>query len=152
MGLCMLLATALVGLPIAQSTVPTINGFNLTWSDDFVGTAKTLPSSSNWIITTGTSYPGGASNWGTGEVETYTSSTNNLALDGNSRLVITALKSSSGAWTSGKIETVRKDFMAKPKGKMRIQASLNLPDVGANSLGYWPAFWTLGAVFRGTYT
>lgn len=34
---------------------------------------------------------------------------------------------------------------------MRIQASLKTPKV-ANPLGYWPAFWTLGAAFRGVYT
>jgi hypothetical protein len=147
-----LFAVALTGLPVIKAAVPTIAGFNLTWSDDFEGTSNTLPDSSRWIVTTGTSYPGGAANWGTGEIETYTSSTSNLAIDGNSSLVITAIKSASGQWTSGKVETVRQDFMAKPGGKMRIQARLNLPYVGDNSLGYWPAFWTLGASFRGNFT
>ena len=37
--------------------------------------ANTLPSSANWIIDTGTSYPGGPANWGTGEIQSYTNST-----------------------------------------------------------------------------
>lgn len=63
---------------------------------------------------------------------------------------ITAIKTGD-AWTSSRIETLRKDFMAPVGGKMRIQASLSLPQV-AQPIGYWPAFWTLGAAFRGVYT
>jgi hypothetical protein len=145
---------SLAGLPGVWATVPSIDGFQLIWSDDFDGFANTLPRSSNWIITTGTSYPGGAANWGTGEIETYTSDPNNVAVDGNGNLVITALKSpTTSRWTSGKVETVRTDFVAQPGGKMRIQASLSLPNLAPSaSIGYWPAFWTLGATFRGNYT
>ena len=51
----------------AGATVPPgSGGWNLVWSDDFSGAVNTLPSSSNWIIDTGTGYPGGAANWGTG--------------------------------------------------------------------------------------
>lgn len=34
-------------------------GFTLTWYDDFVGKSGSAPSSSNWIIDTGTQYPDG---------------------------------------------------------------------------------------------
>lgn len=151
MGFRNVLATAIAGLPVIQAAIPSISGFTLTWGDDFIGSANSLPSTSNWIIDTGTSYPGGPSNWGTGEIQTYTSSTNNLKLNGNGALQITAIKSSSGAWTSARIETQRNDFIARAGGKMRIQASLNLPNVGSNGIGYWPAFWTLGSAYRGNY-
>lgn len=57
-------------LPLTHAAVPTIDGFTLTWSDDFVGTANSLPNTANWQAVTGTSYPGGAANWGTNEIET----------------------------------------------------------------------------------
>lgn len=57
-------------LPLAHAAVPTIEGFTLTWSDDFVGTANSLPNTADWQAMTGTSYPGGAANWGTNEIET----------------------------------------------------------------------------------
>ncbi|KAG4420992.1 hypothetical protein IFR04_005861 [Cadophora malorum] len=103
-----------------NAAIPQIPGFTLTWSDDFVGTAKSLPDPANWIVTTGTSYPGGAPNFGTGEIQTYTSSPDNLALSGNGTLSITPLRDSAGAWTSARIETQRKVFVAAKGGKMRI--------------------------------
>jgi hypothetical protein len=131
--------------------VPSISGFTLQWSDDFNGNAGTLPSSSNWIIDTGTSYNSACpSQWGTGEIETYTKSTSNVALDGNGHLAITPLKSSSGAWTSARIETVRTDFAAPANGRMIMQASISLPNLPASqSQGLWPAFWALGSGYRG---
>lgn len=60
-----LLTFALAGFPVATyAAVPSISGFTLTWSDDFIGTANSLPNTANWIIDTGTSYPGGPANWG----------------------------------------------------------------------------------------
>ncbi|POS79401.1 beta-glucanase [Diaporthe helianthi] len=72
------------GLPLAQAAVPTIEGFTLTCT-------------ANWIFSTGTSYPGGAANWGTGEIQTYTSGTENLALTGNGTLCITTHAHLSGS-------------------------------------------------------
>ncbi|KAH9211389.1 family 16 glycosyl hydrolase [Leptodontidium sp. 2 PMI_412] len=136
-----------------NAAIPQVEGFTLTWSDDFVGTAKSLPDPANWIVTTGTSYPGGAPNFGTGEIQTYTSKPENLALSGNGTLIITPLRDSAGAWTSARIETQRKDFVAAKGGKMRIAGSIAMPDItGTAATGYWPAFWTLGGAFRGIYT
>ncbi|KAI7775920.1 hypothetical protein LA080_006083 [Diaporthe eres] len=152
MGYSKILALlAAAGLPLTQAAVPTIDGFTLTWSDDFVGTANSLPNTANWLFSTGTSYPGGASNWGTGEIQTYTSSTENLALTGNGTLGITARKDASGAWTSARVETQRTDFACAAGGKLRIVGSLSLPPLGENGIGYWPAFWALGGQFRGNY-
>lgn len=60
-------------LPFTNALVPTIEGFTVTWSDDFIGTANSLPNTADWTAVTGTQYPGGAANWGTWEVETVRS-------------------------------------------------------------------------------
>ncbi|OLN96252.1 Beta-glucanase 1 [Colletotrichum chlorophyti] len=145
-------ASLLLALPAAQAQIPKINNFNLIWGDDFLGRQNTLPDSKIWTIDVGTSYPGGPPNWGTWEVQTYTNSPNNVRLSGTGSLQITAIKNAtSGKWTSARIESKRADFMAQPKGILRIQASLKIPNLGKGGAGYWPAFWTLGAAYRGNY-
>ncbi|MGP4099152.1 glycoside hydrolase family 16 protein [Nonomuraea sp. KM90] len=149
-ALCGLLVQVAVGA--SASVPPTPSGWSLVWSDDFNGAANTLPSSSNWIIDTGHSYPGGPANWGTGEVQNYTSSTSNLSLDGSGNLRITPLRSASGEWTSARIETRRADFKPADGRILRIESRLQMPNVtGSAALGYWPAFWALGAPYRGNY-
>lgn len=121
------------------------------WRTDFNGAAGSLPSTEEWIIDTGTQYEGGPAQWGTGEVQTYTNKPANLQLDGDGHLKITALKDGE-TWTSARIETRRTDFTAPAGGALRIEASLQLPNLtGDAALGYWPAFWTLGADYRGNY-
>lgn len=81
-----------------------------------------------------------------------TSSTNNVALDGNGNLLITPRRDASGNWTSGRIETTRTDFQPPAGGKLRVEARIQMPNVtGAAAKGYWPAFWMLGAPYRGNY-
>ncbi|KAI8305283.1 Glucan endo-1,3-beta-glucosidase A1 [Colletotrichum sp. SAR11_240] len=145
-----LTAAILLALRVAQAQVPDIAGFSKTWFDDFTGSRGALPSGGNWIIDSGTSYPGGPANWGTGEIQTYTNSPSNIATNGQGNLVITAIKDAKGAWTSARIET-KQTFMAPAGKKMRVQASLKLPNLGGGGIGYWPAFWTLGAAYRGNY-
>jgi hypothetical protein len=125
------------------SSAPT---WSTVWSDGFAGAAGTAPSSANWIEDTGTSAPGGPANWGTGEVESMSASTDNVYLDGNHHLDITALNS-GGAWTSGRIESQRSDFAAPAGGMVQISATIQQPNP-AHGIGYWPAFWTLGAGSR----
>ncbi|WP_062428704.1 glycoside hydrolase family 16 protein [Herbidospora daliensis] len=145
-------ATALVGIPAAASVPSTPSGWSLVWADDFTGSANSLPSSSNWIIDTGYGYSGGPSNWGTGEIQQYTSNTQNLSLDGSGNLRITPIKASNGSWTSGRIETRRADFKPSAGGVLRIEGRIQMPNVtGASAMGYWPAFWSLGAPYRGNY-
>jgi beta-glucanase (GH16 family) len=103
----------------------------------------------NWRYDLGTSYPGGAPNWGTHEVETMTNSTANVFQDGAGRLQIRPIRDAAGRWTSGRIETQRTDFAAPAGGRVRFQASLQQPNVsGAAAAGYWPAFWSMGAAAR----
>ncbi|KAB8180955.1 glycoside hydrolase family 16 protein [Microbispora catharanthi] len=147
-------AAAVMALAVrpADASVPgTPSGWSLVWSDDFDGTAGTLPSSTNWIIDTGHSYPGGPGNWGTGEIQNYTSSTSNLSLDGSGNLRITPIGSGQN-WTSARIETRRADFKPADGRVLRIEGRIQMPNVtGDAALGYWPAFWALGAPYRGNY-
>ena len=126
--------------------------WNEIWNDEFNGAANT-PVDSQWFYDTGTGYgcSGCPSNWGTGEVETMTSSTSNVYQDGNGHLVIKATDN-NGTWYSGRIETQNTSFAAPPGGELAVEASIQQPNVsGSAALGYWPAFWMLGSAFRGNY-
>ncbi|GAB3161211.1 carbohydrate-binding protein [Micromonospora sonneratiae] len=143
---------AAVTVTARAAVPPTPPGWNLVWSDDFTGAAGSPPSASNWIIDTGTSYPGGPANWGTGEIQTYTGSSANIGHDGSGNLRITALRDAAGRWTSSRIETVRTNFKPPSGGVLAIEGRIQMPDVtGAAAAGYWPAFWALGAPYRGNY-
>lgn len=129
-------------------------GWTLTWSDEFNGPAGTPPNSANWLYDTGTGYgcAGCPNNWGTGEVETMTTSTSNVSLDGKGDLAITPLRDANGNWTSGRIETKQTSFEAPAGGELAVEASIQDPDItGTAAAGYWPAFWMLGSAFRGNY-
>src|SRR5690348_9450094 len=150
-------AAALVGasiatLPDAGASVPPVpSGWTQVFADDFNGPAGSGLNTGNWLYDLGHGYPGGAANWGTGEIENMTNSTQNVFLDGGGHLVIKPLRDGAGNWTSGRVETQRTDFAAPAGGKLRLEASLQQPNVsGAAAAGYWPAFWSLGAAARGT--
>ncbi|MCH0570198.1 carbohydrate-binding protein [Streptomyces sp. MUM 136J] len=146
-------AAATAGAPSASASAPTPpSGWTRVFADDFNGPAGSGVDTADWRYDTGTSYPGGPANWGTGEVERMTSSSDNVALDGNGNLLITPRRNAGGAWTSGRIETNRTDFQAPSGGKLRVEARVQMPNVtGAAAKGYWPAFWMLGAPYRGDY-
>jgi len=140
-------AILIVGFAIYKGL--TGGAWKTVWAEDFTGAADAPPSASNWLLSTGTSYPGGAPQWGTGEVETYTADPANASLDGHGHLKITATRDDSGSWHSARLETNRTDFQADAGGKLRVEARIQVPSGGA---GYWPAFWMLGKDFRGIYT
>ena len=126
-------------------------GWTLVFADNFDAAANARLSPSDWRYSVGTSYPGGAAQWGTSEIETMTDSAANVHHDGKGHLAIEPIRSGAGAagWTSGRVETRRTDFAAPPGGKLRIEASVQQPDVtGAQAAGYWPAFWLLGDAAR----
>jgi hypothetical protein len=152
-ALALAVAVLVLGISFSLDHTPTARAATWTqiWGDEFNGAANTGVNTSNWLYDTGTSYPGGAANWGTGEVETMTNSTSNVYQDGSGHLVIKAINS-GGSWTSGRIETQRTDFAAPAGGELAVEASIQQPNVtNSNGLGYWPAFWMLGAAFRGNY-
>ncbi|MGW5715394.1 glycoside hydrolase family 16 protein [Amycolatopsis sp. NPDC003865] len=122
-------------------------GWTTVFQDDFDGAAGTGLNTQDWLYDTGTGYPGGAANWGTGEIETATNSTDNVHHDGQGHLAIKPLRDGSGQWTSGRIETQRTDFAAPAGGQLEISATLKQPSP-EHGLGYWPAFWAMGADAR----
>ncbi len=122
-------------------------GFTTTWSDDFDGAADSGLDTGTWRYDTGA-----GSGFGTGEIETMTDSTSNVYQDGDGHLVLKALHTGTdpnSGWTSGRVETQADGFGAEPGGVVRMQASIQQPDVTtANGAGYWPAFWMLGSPLR----
>ncbi len=109
----------------------------LIWSDSFNGPAGASPDPAKWSIQTG----GGG--WGNNELEYYTDSPSNVALDGKGHLAITARRENytgdglTREYTSARLQT--KGLFATAYG--RIEARIKLP---AGS-GLWPAFWALGS-------
>jgi hypothetical protein len=131
----------------AATSVPTApTGWTTTFTDSFDGSASSRLGS-DWQYRLGTSYAGGAANWGTGQVETSTDDPANVSMDGNGHLNITALRDPAGAWTSARVETDSTNFEAAPGGMMEMTASIKQPNP-ASAVGYWPAFWALGAAAR----
>ncbi|WP_264521320.1 glycoside hydrolase family 16 protein [Flavobacterium sp. N1994] len=107
--------------------------WQLTWSDEFNGAAGDLPDASKW------GYDIGNSGWGNQELENYTNRPENVSMDGNGNLVITAKKENLGGsqYTSARIKT--KGLFSQTYG--RFEARLITP----YGQGLWPAFWLLGA-------
>ena len=147
-----LLAVVTLNVAADASVPPPAAGWTTVWSDDFDGASGALPSGANWIIDTGHGYPGGPGNWGTGEIQNYTNSPNNLSLDGTGNLRITPRRDGAGNWTSARVETQRSDFKPPVGGVLAIESRIQMPNVtGDAALGYWPAFWALGQPYRGNY-
>jgi beta-glucanase (GH16 family) len=124
-------------------------GWTEVWSDGFDGAANSRLSAKDWIYSVGTGYRGGAAQWGTGEIQTMTDNVANVHHDGEGHLAIVPLRNPAGQWTSGRVETRRTDFAAPAGGAVRIEATLQMPNIsGAQAAGYWAAFWALGAPAR----
>lgn len=104
-----------------------------TFQDEFDGPAGSAPSAL-W------KYDLGAGGWGNNELETYTSSRANSYLDGEGHLVIAVLKSSTGAYTSARLNT---NGTFKQQGG-HFEARIKL----TTTAGVWPAFWLMGADFN----
>ncbi|MFI7360783.1 acyltransferase family protein [Streptomyces sp. NPDC050149] len=138
---------------LMRTGAPPVGGWTELLREDFDGPAGSRPAASRWLYDRGTCYPGcPAPQWGTGEIETMTDSTDNVRLDGKGALEIVPTRR-EGKWYSGRIESRRSDFAPPPGGVLRIEASIALPEVtGTKAGGYWPAFWTLGAGLRDGYT
>lgn len=128
-------AVSAAAASVTSATVPgPPSGWSTVFSDDFNGPAGSGVDS-QWEYDTGA-----GSSFGTGEIETMTSSTSNVYLDGNGHLDITALDN-GGSWTSGRIQTTTPNVGAPAGGELEVTASIEQPNAGP---GYWPAFWMLG--------
>ncbi len=105
--------------------------WQLVWSDDFEGTAGELPDPSKWTFDLGT----GENGWGNQELQSYTNDPENVSLDGEGNLVITAIQDGN-SFTSARIKT--EGLFSQQYG--RFEARLKTP----YGPGLWPAFWLLG--------
>ena len=108
----------------------------IVWQDEFKQPVGSGPDPARWV------HDLGDNGWGNKELQTYTDSRENSvvvddpeATDGRA-LVIRAVRTSSGGYTSARLKTHGK--FAATHG--RIEARLKLPQ----GQGIWPAFWMLG--------
>lgn len=111
--------------------------WQLVWEDDFEGPTGQLPDASNWTIEIGR----GPDNdgWGNNELQYYTGRPENVSLDGNGNLAITALRESfsGSSYTSARIKTL--GLFEQAYG--RFEARIKMPW----GPGLWPAFWMMGS-------
>ncbi|KAE8440457.1 hypothetical protein EG329_007589 [Mollisiaceae sp. DMI_Dod_QoI] len=123
---------------------PAETGYTLVWHDGFTGAKGTLPnqSANYWTIVDA------GPNTGNNEVQTYTSNTNNVSLNGSGVLYIEPQKDGNGHWTSARLEG--KSAFSCPAGhRMILQAEIRTGTFPYNSqAGIWPAFWALGKDIR----
>ena len=124
----------LAGAAAAQTT----SSWQLVWSDEFNGAAGSPPDPAKW------NYDLGGGIWGNGEAETYTNSTQNAFQDGNGNLVIRAIRGSTGAYTSARLQTGSPGASTHTADNSwqygMVVARIKLPF----GQGVWPAFWMLG--------
>ena len=122
----------------------------LVWSDEFDGSLGARVDSTRWRYDLGDGCQAGNCGWGNNEKEYYTSSSENISLDGRGHLRIVARRAAPGLtcyygpcrYTSAKV-TTRGTVLAEPG---RVEARIEL----AAGQGLWPAFWMLGAAFPTT--
>jgi beta-glucanase (GH16 family) len=110
-------------------------GWELAWSDEFNGGMGESPFPAKWRFDVGT-------DWGNDQLEYDTARPENVSMDGEGHLVITARQESylGRLYTSARINT--QGYFDQARG--RFEARIQLP-VGQ---GLWPAFWLLGANFE----
>ena len=134
-SLVLLAAVGLVALsaPGCHSVAGT-GEITLVWSDEFDGPAGQSPDSTNWVFDIGT-------DWGNAQLEYDTDRPENVSLDGQGNLAITAREEDylGREYTSGRINT--RNRFSRARG--RFEARIKLP-IGQ---GIWPAFWLLGSDF-----
>ncbi len=120
---------------------PPMAGMNLVWAEEFQGAAGASPDPAVWNIMDAINT--------NNEVQTYTTSNQNLQISGGGTVQFVPRKSTKdGHWTSGRIETVG-SWTPEPGKVTKIAANLL---IGTNSVvnkqGLWPAFWALGDAMR----
>lgn len=106
-------------------------GWSLVWSDEFNQPDGSSPDPTKWTFDTG----GGG--WGNGELEYYTSRTNNVRIVGGMLVVQANQENYQGSsYTSARLKT--QGVRSWKYGRM--EARIKIP----YGQGMWPAFWMLG--------
>nr|MEE4269129.1 glycoside hydrolase family 16 protein [Candidatus Krumholzibacteria bacterium] len=127
---CLVPMAALAGCGDDDQDSPQVE-YGLTWADEFEGPAGQLPDPAKWVFDIGT-------DWGNLQLEYDTNRPENVSLDGQGNLAITAREESFQGqdYTGGRIKT--KGLFEQATG--RFEARIKLPE----GQGIWPAFWMLG--------
>lgn len=125
------LGTTTIGDATAAEAATAATGPVLLAADEFDGPAGSAPNPGIWR------YDLGAGGWGNAELQTYTDSRRNAALDGAGNLVITARREADGSYSSARLKS-ESTYTAQYG---RIEARIRIP----RGQGIWPAFWMLGA-------
>jgi trimeric autotransporter adhesin len=130
----------LVSFLLGTLALPARAQWTPAWSDEFNGPAGSFPDPANWT------YDVGGGGFGNAELEVYCaagsnaapcgSATPNVFMDGNGNLVIRAIKTPSGTWTSTRMKT--EGLQQFQYGRIEARIKLTVGD------GLWPAFWMLG--------
>src|SRR5216683_6611653 len=125
---------------LAAMALPAHAQWTQAWSDEFNGPTGSFPAPTNWT------YEVGGGGWGNAELEVYcaagsnaapcSNATPNVFMDGNGNLVIRAIKTPSGTWTSTRMKT--EGLQQFQYGRIEARIKLTVGD------GLWPAFWMLG--------
>lgn len=106
--------------------------WRLVWSDEFELPDGSAPDSSKW------GYDVGGGGWGNGELQYYTSRTNNARIEAGKLVIEAKLEDYEGKkHTSARLLT--KDKWSWTYGRM--EARIKIP----KGQGIWPAFWMLGS-------
>jgi len=115
-----------------NSLDPEVPSWQLVWQDEFEGPQDQSPDSTKWTYDIGT-------DWGNAQLEYDTDRPENVSLDGDGNLVITARRESymGQPFTSARIKT--QGLFEQAYG--RFEARIKLP----YGPGIWPAFWLLGS-------
>jgi beta-glucanase (GH16 family) len=131
-----------LGNDLASSGDPT--QWKLAWSDEFDGKAGAQPNPSVWGYEIGDGTANGIPGWGNDELQFYTNSPDNVALDGRGNLAITTRKADGTLscyygpcqYTSARLLTKERFEVAYGRIEARVKV--------ATGAGLWPAFWMLG--------
>ena len=119
---------------------PGPDGWMLSWSDEFDGSAGAAPDPSHWNLAVDNISPTGAFGWGNSELQFYTDALAEAATDGQGNLVISASEADEDRacfygrcqYESARLDTRHKVELAYG----RIEVRMLLPDGPA---GLWPS-------------
>jgi len=115
-----------------------------SFRDDFAGPAGTSPNTQIWATDIGNAEYDG---WGNRELQYYTGGADNVSLDGQGNLAITARRTPAGMYapcwngdtcpyTSGRVNSMGTVSLDIGHAEVRMKVPAGL--------GLWPAFWMLG--------
>jgi len=142
---CRFVLLSLLLLVLSTGNLSAQNWGTPVWSDEFNGVANSAPDSTKWTFDVGNLNVNHeleiycANPMGKSPAPPCDGNNPNAFQDGNGNLVIKAIKTASGTWTSARLKTRGIPTANFQYGRM--EARIKLPF----ATGLWPAFWMLGS-------